>query len=156
MEANNAKNRSICMAYCKLKTILRSSHLRCSVRKRVLRNFAKFTGKYLCQSLFFNKVAGLRLATLLKKRLWHRYFPVNFAKFLWTPFLQNICGRVLLNPAHELFEVELYSKSISPFSGCVFAKLSRNKGNVFLYVVNVKLRSILLCLIKGILSGKFL
>ena len=28
---------------------------RCSVRKGVLRNFAKFTGKYLCQSLFFNK-----------------------------------------------------------------------------------------------------
>ena len=25
----------------------------------VLRNFAKFTGKHLCQSLFFNKVAGL-------------------------------------------------------------------------------------------------
>ena len=26
----------------------------------VLRNFAKFTGKGLCQSLFFNKVGGLR------------------------------------------------------------------------------------------------
>ena len=26
----------------------------------VLRNFAKFTGKHLCQSLFLNKVAGLR------------------------------------------------------------------------------------------------
>ena len=25
-------------------------------------------------------------ATLLKKRLWHRCFPVNFAKFLGTPF----------------------------------------------------------------------
>ena len=24
----------------------------------VLRNFAKFTGKHLCQSIFFNKVAG--------------------------------------------------------------------------------------------------
>ena len=29
-------------------------------KKGVLRNFAKFTGKYLCQRLFFNKVAGLR------------------------------------------------------------------------------------------------
>ena len=26
--------------------------------KGVLRNFPKFTGKHLCQSLFFNKVAG--------------------------------------------------------------------------------------------------
>ena len=47
----------------------RSSHRRCSVRKGVLKNFAKFTGKHLCQSLFFNKVADLRSATLLKKRL---------------------------------------------------------------------------------------
>ena len=37
----------------------RSSHQRCSLRKSVLRNFAKFTGKHLCQTLFFNKVAGL-------------------------------------------------------------------------------------------------
>ena len=35
-------------------------------KKDVLKNLAKFTGKYLCQSLFFNKVAGLRLPTLLK------------------------------------------------------------------------------------------
>ena len=39
----------------------RNSHRRCSVKKGVLKNFAKFTGKHLCQSLFFNKVAGLRL-----------------------------------------------------------------------------------------------
>ena len=26
--------------------------------KGVLRNFTKFKGKHLCQSLFFNKVAG--------------------------------------------------------------------------------------------------
>ena len=42
-------------------TQFRSSHGGCSVRKNALRNFAKFTGKHLCQSLFFNKVAGLRL-----------------------------------------------------------------------------------------------
>ena len=70
----------------------RSSHRRCSVKKGVLRNFAKFTGKHLCQSFFFNKV----LATLLKKRLWHRCFPVNFAKFLRAPFLQNTSRRLLL------------------------------------------------------------
>ena len=36
------------------------------MKKKVLRNFAKFIGKHLCQSLFFNIVAGLRPATLLK------------------------------------------------------------------------------------------
>ena len=34
--------------------------------------------------------------TLLKKRLWHRCFLVNFAKFLRTSFLQNTSGQVLL------------------------------------------------------------
>ena len=35
-----------------------SSHQSCSIKKDVLRNFAKFTGKHPWQSLFFNKVAG--------------------------------------------------------------------------------------------------
>ena len=66
-------------------------------KKDILRNFAKFTGKRLCQSLFFNKVAGLRPATLLKKRLWHRRFPVNFAKFLRAPFfIEHLWGLLLL------------------------------------------------------------
>ena len=75
----------------------RSSHQRCSMKKGVLRNFPKFTGKHLCHSLFLNKVAGLSPATLLKKRLWNRYFPVNFRKFLRAPFLQNTSGRLLLD-----------------------------------------------------------
>ena len=29
-----------------------------TLKKCVLQNFAELTGKYLCQSLFFNKVAG--------------------------------------------------------------------------------------------------
>ena len=82
--------------FCK-KVPFRSSHHRCSVRKGVLRNFAKFTGKHLWQSLFFNKVAGLRPATLLKKRFWHRCFPVNFAKFRRASFLQNTSGQLLLS-----------------------------------------------------------
>ena len=56
-------------------------------KKGFFRNIAKFTGKHLRQSLFFNKVAGIRSATLLKKRVWHRYVLVSFAKFLRRPFL---------------------------------------------------------------------
>ena len=51
------------------------------MKNGVLRNFAKFTGKHLCQSLLFNKVAALSPATLLKKGLWHRCFPVKFTNF---------------------------------------------------------------------------
>ena len=36
------------------------------------------------------------IKTLLKKRLWHRCIPVNFAKFLRTTSFQNTSGRLLL------------------------------------------------------------
>ena len=44
--------------------------------------------------LVSNLNLSMRLATLLKKRLWHRCFQVIFAKFLGTPtpFLQNVSG----------------------------------------------------------------
>ena len=48
---------------------LEACHQEVFCKKSVLGNFAKFTGKKLCQSLFSNKVAGL--------------------SFLRTPFLQN-------------------------------------------------------------------
>ena len=47
-------------------------------------------------SLFFDKVAAHRPAALLETRLWPSCFPVNFAKFLRTPFLQNTSERLLL------------------------------------------------------------
>ena len=49
--------------------IARSSRLEVFCKKDVLKNTAKITGKHICQSLFFSKVAGLRLTTLSKKRL---------------------------------------------------------------------------------------
>ena len=47
----------------------RSSRPEVFCKKGALGNLAKFTGKRLCQRLFFNKVAGLRPSTLLKRRL---------------------------------------------------------------------------------------
>ena len=60
----------------------RSSCSEVFCKKGVLEKFAKFTEKHLCQ----------RLATLLKKRLWHTCFLVNFEKFIKTPFLLNTSG----------------------------------------------------------------
>ena len=85
----------VCFAKVCLKTfLLIYSHeleavvQRCAVKKGILRNFAKFTGKYLCQGLFLNKVAGLR----------HWYFPVNFAKSLRTPFFtEHLWWLLLMN-----------------------------------------------------------
>ena len=74
----------------------RSRQRRCSTKTVFLKTSHKFIRKHQCWSLFFNKVAGLRSAILLKKRLWRRCFPVKFAKCLRTPFIQNTSGRVLL------------------------------------------------------------
>ena len=60
----------------------RSSRPEVFCKNGVLRNFAKFTGKHLCQSFFFSKTAGLRPATLLKKRLWHRCFSMAVVFFV--------------------------------------------------------------------------
>ena len=64
------------------KETARSSRRNYNIKKGVLKNCAIFSGKQLCWSLF-----------LLKKRLWHKCFLVNLAKFIKTPFLQNNSGR---------------------------------------------------------------
>ena len=55
--------------------------------KGILRNFAKITGKHLCRRA---------PANLLKKSLWHRCLPVNFAKFLRIPFFTEHVRWLLL------------------------------------------------------------
>ena len=88
--------------------------------KTVLRNFVKFTGKHLCQRLVFNNIAGLRPATLLKKRIWHRCFPVNFLKFLNTFFhrtplvVASPFGYVTLEDLHLLIRYLEFFGRLSP------------------------------------------
>ena len=54
-----------------------------SIKTSVLKNFAKFLGKHLCQSLFFNKVTGLRLYR--KETLVH-VFSGAFSEILQNTF----------------------------------------------------------------------
>ena len=61
----------------------RSSNPEVFCRKGVLRSFAKFTGKHLCQSIFLNKVAGVRPATLLTKNTF-------LTKHLWWLLLNGL------------------------------------------------------------------
>ena len=105
-------------------------------KKDVLRNFAKFTGKHLCQSFFFDKVAGLRLAILLKKRPWRRCFPVNFAKFLKTLFLQNtsdgcFCTYWKMNFVYIVFILSLVGidQNLKKNVGFNIYKLCKNHRN---------------------------
>ena len=54
--------------------VFRSSHLRRSISKCVLKNFVNFAGKHLCQSLFSNKVADLRPENTSKRLLLHFFY----------------------------------------------------------------------------------
>ena len=57
-------------------------------------NFKKFTEEHLCLSLL-NEIAGLQAGSLFKKRLWHRCFSVNFAKYLKHLFYKTTLTKKL-------------------------------------------------------------
>ena len=59
-----------------------------SCKKDVLRNFTKFTAKHLCQSLFFNNVAGLRTTFLTQCLFW------LLLKLTFTEFQSNFTTAV--------------------------------------------------------------
>ena len=63
----------------------KSSHQRCSVKKGVLRSFATFTGKHLCQSLFFHKVAGAA-CSFIKKETLAQVFSCEFCEISKNTF----------------------------------------------------------------------
>ena len=68
----------------------------CSV-KRVFLEVSQNSQENTCASLFFN-----RPATLLKKRLWHGHFPVNFVEFLRTHFFIEHLWWLRENPKQKL------------------------------------------------------
>ena len=67
--------------------------------KSVLRNFTKFTGKHLCQSLFYDKAAGLTPATLFKKETLAQVFSCEFCEISKNTFFTEY----LLTPASIRF-----------------------------------------------------
>ena len=48
--------------------LVRSSRPEVFYKKGILRNFAKFTGKHLCQRLFFNKVSGAKAGVAVSNK----------------------------------------------------------------------------------------
>ena len=63
-------------------------------KKAALKNFAIFAEQQLRLSLFLNKNTSLQSWNFIKKRLQHRFCPVNIAKLVRAPVLKNICQRL--------------------------------------------------------------
>ena len=91
-----------------LKKLSRSSLPDVFCKKSVLRNFAKFTGKHLCQNLFFNEVACLGVSSIMfsttllkrdsqacsfmKKETLAQMISCEFFEIFRTLFLKNTSG----------------------------------------------------------------
>ena len=71
-------------------------HKNTAIRRQPLGVFNKKGFLKISQNSLENACA--RASFLKKRRLWHKCFPVNFAKFLRIPFLQNTSGRRIQNP----------------------------------------------------------
>ena len=69
-------------------------------KKGVLKNFAKFTGKHLCQSLIFNKVVDL--AQVISCEFW---------KFLRSLFIENTSSGSVVISKNSLKEGSVHSTS---------------------------------------------
>ena len=116
----------------------RSSRPEVFCKKGVLKNFAIFTGKHLCWSLFliklqawkirnvhrkasvlvslFNKIAGLKASSFFKKRLQHSCFSVNIAKLLRIALFIELFRRLLLDLTQSKLTQSRQSISIKTVS----------------------------------------
>ena len=92
-----------CLNFKEFNSISQSYHSSLSYIKEqkqspggILRNFAKVTKKNTCAAASFLIKLQVSDCKSIKKRLWHRCFPVNFAKFLRTIILTEHLRWLLL------------------------------------------------------------
>ena len=76
-------------------------HRKYSVRKSV----CKIHRKIAVPECFLIKLQ----ATILKKRPWHRCFPVNFSKYLRTPFYRTTLGDCFCSLLNVLLSIRFHT-----------------------------------------------
>ena len=79
--------------------------------KGVLRNFTKFTGKHLCQRLFFNKVAGLKFCKISKNNFFTEHLSTTASIFLVISLCNNVKYVSDIIRIELLIRLELYFKT---------------------------------------------
>ena len=72
----------------------------------------------------FDRLAGFKTCNFLKKRLLHRCFPVNIAKFLITLILMKICEQLLLPFLLLTFNISSWGLVSAPNSISLFQRSS--------------------------------
>ena len=77
-------------------------------KKVGLTNFTKFTGKHLCQNLFFSKVADLSLATLFKKEALAQVVSWEFCEIFQNSFFTEHPRETASDNFREPLEMESF------------------------------------------------
>ena len=109
-------------------------------KKGVLRDFGKFTGKHLCQSLFLNKVPGLRpkACNFIKREILAQVFSCEFCKmFKNTSFTEDLqtskyggflkfSVRIEQDQWHEIGEQDKQLLFDYQVLSCEFREISKN------------------------------
>ena len=84
-------------------------------KKKMFFGISQYSQKDKCVGVSFNKIAVLKACNFIKKKLQHRCFPVNIAKFLRTAFYRTPllapAKLSLLNPKKKLFNKSLVMKT---------------------------------------------
>ena len=96
-------------------------------KKSVLKNLKGNSQENICVKGFFNKVGGLRPATLLNKRLQHKCFPVNFVKSFKNTFFTKHLGANAFIKYIKLFRMQVSGISLNlvPRSSPFFPNMSQ-------------------------------
>ena len=102
-------------------SICRGSRPEVFCKKDVLRNFAKFTGKHLCQSVFFNKVAGWPATKDFSCTKCAMFFvlpwvTVNITSLLKVFFLELKIEYLIIRTLRE--QTHLLNRPYSQFPNC--------------------------------------
>ena len=82
-------------------------------KKRCSQKFLQKSQENTCARVSFLMRLQASACNFIKND-WHRCFPVNFAKFLVIPFLQNISGRLLLYVSPRKHTFSPKESTISP------------------------------------------
>ena len=92
------------------KSLSRSSNRSWFYNYFVPKHLKKITRKHLCRYLFFNRLAHCGRRTLLKETP-VQVFPMNFAKFIKTTFLENKVAwlfRPYNEPEHPVLIISIF------------------------------------------------
>ena len=114
---------------------LRSSRSQMSFKIEIFKNFAIFTGKHLCWSLFVIKLPAYIACTFIIKRLQHRYFFIIIAKFLRTSFFIEHLQQLLFKAMFETCQnFTMKNKNFIPSRNC-YNKLMNNINYLCMFML---------------------